>query len=330
MAFTDDVRLARAEDVFMRHLLVAVAVLVLALAGAGSSDHAAPSVGSTGAIVFASVAAGEGYELYTVDLRGVITPRTANSPQLDYVSYEGATPKWSPDGRSIAVDSYAGLDPVATEPELVGVPLLFPSWAPNGREIVGRTQDGGEIAIFDLGTRKQRVIYEPWDSPGFPPDPEALDPDWSPKGGTIAMALVYSDDEGQRMRSGIGLFSLTSHRFIRSPLDPIASLRDLRHPAWSPDARKIAFDARAKAQRATAPRSIYVAAVGSTRQPRLVVRDGRSPSWSPDGKQIVFVRNVTRTNSEIFVVDADGTDARRLTTKAGNDTAPDWRPSPRR
>ena len=49
------------------------------------------------------------------------------------------------------------------------------------------------------------------------------------------------------------------------------------------------------------------------------------PAWSPDGKSIAFVwRDAWEAFSEIWLVDADGTNLRRLTT--GPDTQPRWSP----
>jgi dipeptidyl aminopeptidase/acylaminoacyl peptidase len=53
------------------------------------------------------------------------------------------------------------------------------------------------------------------------------------------------------------------------------------------------------------------------------------PRWSPDGKQIVFVSNRTsepdaNTNTDIFVVSADGGEPRKITTHEGPDETPSW------
>ena len=53
------------------------------------------------------------------------------------------------------------------------------------------------------------------------------------------------------------------------------------------------------------------------------------PQWSPDGKQILFVSNRTKepdsnTNTDLFVVSADGGEPRKLTTNEGPDQMPVW------
>lgn len=50
-----------------------------------------------------------------------------------------------------------------------------------------------------------------------------------------------------------------------------------------------------------------------------------SPAWSPDGSQIVFRRR-TDGNSDIFVMNADGSDVRQLTNDPAFDGDPIWSP----
>jgi TolB protein len=54
-------------------------------------------------------------------------------------------------------------------------------------------------------------------------------------------------------------------------------------------------------------------------------------AWSPDGRRIAF-SNDRDGNREIYVMNADGSEVRRLTNSLGVDFAPSWRPirEPRR
>ena len=49
----------------------------------------------------------------------------------------------------------------------------------------------------------------------------------------------------------------------------------------------------------------------------------RAPSWSPDGRRIAFEASIAG-NSDIFVIDADGGEPKRLTVEASIDGLPNW------
>jgi Tol biopolymer transport system component len=49
------------------------------------------------------------------------------------------------------------------------------------------------------------------------------------------------------------------------------------------------------------------------------------PAWSPDGRRLAFMSN-RDGDFEIYVVDADGSNVRRLTDDPGNDFNPAWSP----
>jgi len=50
------------------------------------------------------------------------------------------------------------------------------------------------------------------------------------------------------------------------------------------------------------------------------------PYWSPDSRQIVFQSNRTGGNSDIYIMDSDGTNINRLTNSMGDDLTPVWSP----
>jgi TolB protein len=51
--------------------------------------------------------------------------------------------------------------------------------------------------------------------------------------------------------------------------------------------------------------------------------DSENPSWSPDGRYIAF--SSTRTgNSKIFIMHANGLNARPLTQAKGGELSPAW------
>lgn len=54
-----------------------------------------------------------------------------------------------------------------------------------------------------------------------------------------------------------------------------------------------------------------------------------APSWSPDGKKIVFARKMDKKRTstyELFIMNADGTNLKRLTHNSVSDNSPRWSP----
>jgi hypothetical protein len=137
--------------------------------------------------------------------------------------------------------------------------------------------------------------------------------------------------------------------FPSGPGADVTAQDDLE-PAWSPDGTKIAFVSFRNDPRGLffggpppAPGSteLYVSNVDGTGQLRLTNssgseggptqtgiddNDGESlPSWSPDGTKIAVASN-RDGNWEIYVVNADGSGAQRLTNNPATDLRPRWSP----
>ncbi len=103
-------------------------------------------------------------------------------------------------------------------------------------------------------------------------------------------------------------------------------------PRWSPDRRRIAFSRSALG---TGVSGVFVIAVDG---PGGLVRlaDGFDPAWSPDGSRIAFASRAPTGGFGIHVMNADGSDIRRLTSpndpsqcsegSSANDLKPDWSP----
>jgi Tol biopolymer transport system component len=104
-------------------------------------------------------------------------------------------------------------------------------------------------------------------------------------------------------------------------------------PAWSPDGTKIAYSAKP-----TGRSWDLVVADANGRNPRPVAPgaattegDEQDATWSPDGTRIDFetkrdaaAANAATDDSEIYLVNADGTGPLRLTRSGGYDGHPAW------
>ena len=172
-----------------------------------------------------------------------------------------------------------------------------------------------EIYVMDTDGKNQRRLT---DNPL-----EDRNPSWSPDGKRIAFMseragnqeIYVMDADGGNQRN------LTNHP--NGDWDPV----------WSPDGKRIAFvTAREEDDWNNA---IYVMDADGGNQ-RNLTNDrpvNGQPAWSPDGKHIVFVsqrdghfRNHFGTTEEIYVMDADGQNERRLTENRQNDRFPSWSP----
>jgi TolB protein len=96
-------------------------------------------------------------------------------------------------------------------------------------------------------------------------------------------------------------------------------------PVWSPDGRAIAYTS----YRRGFP-DVYISFIYEGRLERPAGGTDRIhnylPAWSPDGRQIAFTSN-RDGNPEIYVMNADGTNLRRVTNHPAIDTTPTWSPT---
>ncbi|MGE3402798.1 MAG: Tol-Pal system beta propeller repeat protein TolB [Vicinamibacterales bacterium] len=94
-------------------------------------------------------------------------------------------------------------------------------------------------------------------------------------------------------------------------------------PAWSPDARAIAYTSYRRGYP-----DIFVALIyeGVQQEPTRGVGQNFLPVWSPDGTRIAFTTN-RDGNPEIYVMNRDGSGLRRITNNPAIDVTPTWSPT---
>jgi Tol biopolymer transport system component len=139
---------------------------------------------------------------------------------------------------------------------------------------------------------------------------------WSPDGSKLAVSM-FPIDEGPRTIWVMNEDGSDPHQ--------IASAENVSVPSWSPDGKWIAYSADTSSRTAIH----VVRADGSDDQ--VVHVEGAEGAFSifsakisPDGTQILFDRG-TDAGFDIFSMDIDGTEVRRLTT-TGDDYDPSWSP----
>jgi Tol biopolymer transport system component len=101
-------------------------------------------------------------------------------------------------------------------------------------------------------------------------------------------------------------------------------------PTWSPDGSLILYHGDSYGD----PFSMDIHTVAPdgtghknlTNSPDYIDADAR---WSPDGKRIAFVSNRDQFDSEVYVMNSDGSGQTRLTTSPGTDGGARWSPDGR-
>lgn len=270
-------------------------VLVAAGAGCGGKSGSAPSQ------AFVFTVNNQGWnEIWLMDQAGHERKQLTASRPIDSQAAGNTSPAWSPDGTRIAYTG-TGDSNIAD---------------PGFEEIYVMDGDGGHVErLTDNGV----------------PD---LSPAWSPDGKQIVFsranqlgteipraALYVMDADGSNQ-----------HELYREKASAGPLL--LFTPAWSPDGSQIAFT-RVSYAGDTAKTSVYVMNSDGTGV-REIASDGAEPAWSPDGKRIAFASARDRNgktcfadcspSGEIYVAEADGADARRLTNEKAEDSSPSWSP----
>jgi TolB protein len=152
-----------------------------------------------------------------------------------------------------------------------------------------------------------------------------FDPTWSPDGRRIAYRHQSGDD---RTTEIYAMDADGTHR-LRLTRNDVADWG----PDWSPDGRRIVWNSSV----GTGGFGFfgYVIAPDGTGLRRITRHYIEYPAWSPDGSRIAFMAQEAgavgnNPNYNIFVMDADGSHVRRLTTMEGEDGWPAWSPDGKR
>ncbi len=150
-------------------------------------------------------------------------------------------------------------------------------------------------------------------------------PAWSPDGNRLAMRVDYSDNPGDNCNSGIAIMDLPQQDGGMTgslPLKITCAFSDA--PDWSPDGTQVLY--------ISSPSSGWeffrydLNNAGTTTIPG-VSPWSRDPKWSPDGTRILFSADVNNNgNSDIFLVNLDGSGLVQLTSNDHYDGFPNWSP----
>jgi Tol biopolymer transport system component len=232
-------------------------------------------------------------------------------------------PAWSPDGSRLAfLSERGGLDIFVVDLDTYHVAPITSTgeiiysldWSPDGTHILfdlaGQTGERG-LYIVDVQTRQTSSLLTNSSL-------QDILPKWSANGD-----VAFSSS-----RSGSTEIYLWHHK-TNEVKRLTQGLAATGYIAWSPDGMRLAFTAidLTPSNAQIIYTDLYILDLAHPDEPPLrieVVGNEREITWSPDGSRIAFVND--DGDDEIYVVDGDGTNLRKLTDNVSPDYSPAWSP----
>jgi TolB protein len=135
--------------------------------------------------------------------------------------------------------------------------------------------------------------------------------------GVFSTRIAYVEKRGTQYRLIVADWDGDNPQAMLTSNEPIMS------PAWSPDGSRLAYVSFQQKKPI-----IYVQRLSDSRQPAPTVNfrgSNSAPAWSPDGRQLAVALS-RDGGTQLFLVGADGANAKRLTSSGGIDTEPVFSP----
>ena len=242
-----------------------------------AGDYAQLAISANGTMAYVP---GEGAtnQLGWVDGSGTFTAIDLPPDRID-------VQRLSPDGTRIAYELYAtsGTGFAANNTVLVydisrksvsrpgadRVPLRWPVWRPNGRELAVFQQGGAERGIYLMGLdgSMRLITSQPAGSA-----PQLRPGSWSPDGSVLAYTVQAGSEHHIWLTDADG----KTPRLLTNKAEAYA-------PAFSPDGRWIAY-----ASSQSGSLEVWVKGFPDGVPVQVSFGGGTAPMWRPDGKQLFF------------------------------------------
>ncbi|GAB5524143.1 MAG: hypothetical protein Roseis2KO_20150 [Roseivirga sp.] len=258
----------------------------------------------------------------------LIVSAQSNEKVLTHSTGDDRHPWWSPDGQQLIFESnrdgdwdifIMDKDGGNKEPLTVnGFQDRNPSWHPDGDKILFESNRSGSFSLYLLNLYDRSVDpilldnfhLEPTTA-RFSPDGKQIAFSADSEPGTAALNLYHTSSRGGKVIQLTGAI----HRSF--------------YGAWSPDSQQLIFFSRRDTE--GHQDELYIMDIN---QPDSLARRITTypehdfcPHWSADGRQLVFSRSIPDGRPELFISNADGSEARQITfTPKLGETQAVWSP----
>ena len=186
-----------------------------------------------------------------------------------------------------------------------------PAWADFGEKrfiaYASQRKAGGDVYVIDImgdQTPKRVTMWQ---------NATEYGPRWAPGKPYLMFTRSSSGNKGQ----DIGLVM-----DVNRPKDTMKMVTEWRgdeiRPAWSPDARRVAFYSNKDNRKNDKIFDLWVVGVDGKNAKKLardvVVDDHQGPAWTPDGSTVLYVKRDFKVDNPVRWVKADGSASGTLDT----------------